>query len=163
MTRTAILGLIGLALASPALAKPNPAMPPQVRGIWMDDNAQGRRQCQSYLAAMRKDGGDASGPLVGAEVITARSLHSYAEYGEGNFYEPRRIAALGKQKWRVDAALGLDGMPEDGEAGRATFTLSIEGGKLLVRMESINAKPASGSAVQRYFRCAAVPPGMYAG
>jgi hypothetical protein len=160
MVRFAVAGIVALALAGPVAAKTAPTMPIQVRGIWMTDNAEGRSQCQRYLKAVRTDNGEASPNLVGSEVISAKGLHSYAEYGEGNFYAPTRITILGRQTWRVNTALGIDGPPEPKESGRAVFTLSIIGGKLAFRMESVNNKPVSGKTKRQYFRCADVPKGL---
>lgn len=164
MLRKAMICLTGLALAGPALASaPAPQMPAQMRGIWMVANAAGKDQCNAYLAELRRPRSDARSKLVGSEVISARGLHSYAEYGEGNFYWAERIVALGKGKWRVHALLGLDGPPEPGAAGKAVLVFNLEGAKLAYRIESIGGAASQGQSARRYFRCAAVPAGFYAG
>lgn len=159
-----ILGLIGLGVAGPAMGKAAPAaMPAPLRGIWMEDSGEGRQQCKAYLAEMRRPGGDAGSKLVGAEVITARGQHSYAEYGEGNFYTPQRVVALRKGKWRINARVGIDGPPEDGAAGTAVLTRALAGGKLDYKLNSMGGQPVDSWDEHRYFRCAPVPAGFYAG
>jgi hypothetical protein len=123
----------------------------------MTDDAEGRAQCKAYLAAMKSDGEDAYAQLPGAEVISGTMHHSYAEYGEGNFYQPKRIEMLGKNIWRINAAIGTDGSPEGQESGSADYKLSLIGQKLKWDMD------VDSWDRHVYFRCAAVPTGMYAG
>jgi hypothetical protein len=163
MVRFALAGIVALALAGPVLAKTAPTMPAQLRGIWMTDNAAGRTQCRDYLDPLRAKQGQAAQVLVGSLVITSQWLHGYAEYGEGNFYAPRRVTTLGQQRWRIDSALGIDGPPKASTRNSAVFTLSLVKGTLNVRLDSVNGEPGPTNAQERYFRCAAVPSGMYAG
>lgn len=163
MLRTTLVCLVGVALASSALAKaPAAQTPVQLRGIWMPDNLAGKRQCKAYLAELGKPNGDTASKLVGSQVISARGLHNYAEYGEGNFYWAERTIALGKGKWRIHSLLGLDGPPVPGEAAKAVLVFNLGGARLSYRIETIDGKPADRQAARRHFRCAAVPAGFYA-
>ena len=161
MLRFAVLMLAGLAGAGSAFAQNPVTVPVLLRGIWMQDNGAGHSQCRDYLSAVRKKDETARNHLVGAEVIGARGLHSYAEYGEGNFYRPLRVTALGKQSWRIKTLVGFDGPPEANSGGRATLALSVMAGKLRLKVETINGRPGNGSDNKRYFRCSSVPAGMY--
>jgi hypothetical protein len=158
---TAAFAIIGV-LAGPIAAARISLLPNAVQGIWMKDDSEGHGQCKAYMAAMQADSEDAHAQLVGAEVISANMLHSYAEYGEGNFYQPKRIEKLGKQTWRITAAVGIDGSPEGQDSGTAKFKLSLVRGKLKWDMESFDGKPVDSWDAHLYFRCSAVPTGMYA-
>ncbi|MBK7163653.1 MAG: hypothetical protein IPH79_14755 [Sphingomonadales bacterium] len=158
ITTALLFGLI----AGPVAAAKISLLPNAVQGIWMTDHGEGRAQCKAYLAAMQADNEDAYRQLVGAEVISANMLHSYAEYGEGNFYQPKRIEKLGKQVWRITSAVGIDGSPEGQDSGTAKFKLSLIRGKLKWDMESFDGKPVDSWDAHLYFRCSAVPNGMYA-
>ncbi|RDV06013.1 hypothetical protein DXH95_00735 [Sphingorhabdus pulchriflava] len=158
---TAAILMFG-SLAGPLAAARISLLPNAVQGIWMTDDGEGRAQCKAYLAAMQADNEDAYMQLVGAEVISANMLHSYAEYGEGNFYQPKRIEKLGKQVWRITAAVGIDGSPEGQDSGTAKFKLSLIRSKLKWDMESFDGKPVDSWDAHLYFRCTAVPTGMYA-
>lgn len=97
----ASLALAALALPA-AAARPN-EMPDALTGVWSDDDADGREQCALWRKdpVSRDDGYD---PLVGAVVITKGLIHSYAEYGEGNFYRIERVDAAGAGRCDVGGA-----------------------------------------------------------
>lgn len=160
--RTVAAALIFSLLATPVIAGKLPSLPASIQGIWLSDDAEGRAQCKSFLAAMSADNEDAYDKLVGALVIGDTVLHAYAEYGEGDFYQPKRIKKLGKKGWRISAAVGIDGSPEGENIGTSEFDLSLDAGKLQWDMVSFNRKPVDSWDEHVYFRCADVPVGMYA-
>lgn len=146
-------------LATPAIAK-FPSMPKELQGIWMDDNGEGRAQCSAYKAAKRTE--NAGNFLVGSEVISRKMLHSYSEYGEGNFYRIYQIKSVGKKSWAIKASLGIDQPPGDEDQMDTEMKLSLKNGKLTSRFVTIGGK-ASDETASVYFRCANVPAGMYGG
>lgn len=150
--------LLGVS-ATPVAAK-FPSMPKELQGIWMDDNGEGRAQCSAYKAEKGTEA--ARNYLVGSEVISRKMLHSYSEYGEGNFYRPDQIKSVGKKSWTVKATLGLDQPPGDENQADAEMKLSLKNGKLTSRFVAIGGK-ASDETASVYFRCADVPAGMYGG
>lgn len=147
------------ALPAQAIAPP-PPMPKALHGVWMIDNPAGRSQCTQYKAALKKNPSEAGNRLVGSEVIHRFGQHSYAEYGEGNFYTARVVTALGKGTWRVAARLGMEGPPDPTEpAASAVIHYALIGGKLVWKLEELNGKRVGSRPARRYFRCADVPRG----
>ncbi|QIG54546.1 hypothetical protein G6N82_10620 [Altererythrobacter sp. BO-6] len=138
------------------------AFPRQVQGIWYSDDAEGRARCKAFLGGLAADDGEAYNFLVGAEVIRAGMWHSYAEYGEGNFYEIRTLGKIGKRSWRVSTLTGIDTMPDPEFSAEATFRFRIDKGILTWVFESFDGTPVDSWDEQRLFRCAPVPEGMYA-
>lgn len=151
--------IVLLAVSNPADAKAmsKPAYPPAIHGIWFADDADGRGSCKAYLAAYRKQDGTARDFLVGAEVIGPNIWHSYAEYGEGNFYEIHRLTTLGPGSWRVAAFTGIDGLPEHGEAQTDPFRIGLKQGKLVRAFETVGTRPADNGGDASFFRCAGLP------
>lgn len=135
-----------------------PAYPQQLHGIWFDDDSAGFAQCRAYLEADKSDQDELSRHLVGAMVISRSMMHAYAEYGEGNFYELRKLEKQSRNSWRARVAVGIDTMPENSQPADKTFTLHIRGSKL-----TIASKPARldlGDSWQFYYklyRCADLP------
>lgn len=147
-------------LAAPAAAK-YPSMPKPLLGIWMTDDAKGRTQCEAYQAALGKGLDVASEQLVGAEIISRKLVHSYAEYGEGNFYQPTSLRSTGKQAWRLKTRVGFDQTPGGEHTGSAEFTLSLRAGKLVWVNLSYDGKPVDRREEITFSRCADVPAKLY--
>ncbi len=105
------------------------AMPVPLHGVWFPTGATFKADCTAYLVARPKTrGGDFFEKLVGAVLITPNQIHDVAEYGEGNFYRPVEVKALGRAKWQVKTALTLDVGPSQDEPGvPATLTISLKG------------------------------------
>lgn len=150
-------------VAAPAYAGGEPVtFPPALQGIWMTADEEGRAQCERYLAARAGDDDEHTyNQLVGAEVVSPAMLHSYSEYGEGNFYQPTRIVATGAQQWRVTADLGIDTWPDGDLAGIAELAVALDGDTLRWSLTSIDGEPVEMQVQDRYFRCAEVPADMY--
>lgn len=153
----AVMALLVASSPADAKSKSKLAYPPAIRGIWFADDAEGRDSCKAYLAAYRKLDGTARDFLVGAEVIGPEIWHSYAEYGEGNFYEIHRLTALSPGSWRVAAFTGIDGLPETGEARTDSFRIALKQGKLTRVFERVDIKPSDNSGEASFFRCAVLP------
>jgi hypothetical protein len=147
-------------LAAPAAAK-YPSMPKPLLGIWMTDDAKGRAQCDAYQAALGKGLETAQNHLVGAEVISRKVVHSYAEYGEGNFYQPTSLRSIGKQAWQLKTRVGFDAMPGGEHTGSAEFTLTLRAGKLVWVNLTYDGKPVDRKDEILLSRCADVPAELY--
>ena len=146
-------------IASPiAIAKLPSTSPVEIQGIWMADDEVGKGQCRKYLAAQNMNDVDATEYLVGSEVIRATRWHSYAEYGEGNSYEIKRVQPVDGTQWRLTSMAYIDN--EVGEL--AIFRVDIEGSKLFWVFESFGGVAVDSWDEHRYFRCASVPPELYA-
>jgi hypothetical protein len=154
--------LVGI-LATPAAAK-FPSMPKALQGIWFADNVDGRASCATYTAALKSGGLDAArNHLVGAEVISRKIVHSYAEYGEGNFYQPTSIRNRGKKAWTLKTRVGFDQMPGGEHTGSAEFKLSLRGEKLGWLNISYDGKPSDRTEELALRRCADAPAKLYGG
>lgn len=124
-------------IALPALAFAQRAqMPGDLTGVWSDNNEHGKTQCTAWRKNPREraDGYD---PLVGAVIIRKGLIHSYSEYGEGNFYKVTQVTPAGSQRWRVRSQLYIDTMPSDdppapGEEAplQVTDTMTLKAGTL---------------------------------
>jgi hypothetical protein len=150
-------------LSFPSEAKSGNALqyPMAIQGIWMNDDPSGRNQCAKFKATLAKDQDEARNFLVGSQVVENRFWHSYAEYGEGNVYFVRGLKLVGKQQWRATAAVGIDTFEELQEQPKAVFRFRLSTGKLIWAAESFGGKPERGQPERRFFRCAAVPKGLY--
>jgi hypothetical protein len=153
---------LSASLASPAAAK-YPSVPKELHGVWMNDDAAGQAQCRDYTAALGKGLDAARNYLVGAEVITRKIVHSYSEYGEGNFYQPTAIRSIGKQEWRLKTRVGFDQMPGGEHTGSAEFRLALRSGKLNWVNVSFDGEPSASQDSIALFRCAPIPAELYAG
>jgi hypothetical protein len=154
--------ILGICLPNPLVArsKASVSYPNVVQGVWMSDDEPGRAQCRQYLEAYSRDK-TTSDFLVGAEVITKKIWHSYAEYGEGNFYFPKSLRHISRNRWRASATIGIDTMVEIGEEQTSTFRFYLSAGKLIWVVETVAGKPVDSWDEHRYFRCAGVPSGFY--
>lgn len=136
----------------PADKRTKPAravIPKKLRGIWSENDADGKLQCERYKLATRdardKENDELSNSLVGSLVITRHMIHDYAEYGEGNFYAIERISRTRGDKWKVTAQIGIDTFPSDEDARDiVAFELSLSSNLLYWKEEE---------APSSYFRC----------
>lgn len=135
-----------------------PVYPRELQGIWFTDDPGGHTQCRAFLSANKKNGNASFDLLTGSQVISSSLWHSVAEYGEGNFYQLRRISKVGAQVWRMEADVGIDSYPEGLESQRAMFEVKIAKRRLLWWQNSLNDQ--SGDKQRRFFRCTAVPEGF---
>lgn len=152
----AVLALVFVFTATRAQA--GGQYPDAVQGVWMADDADGRAQCERYRAVAGVEGDDRINQLVGAEVVSPQAWHSFAEYGEGNFYFIRDTAKIGPQAWRFTAAVGIDTAVDDGDLSQATFRARIEGRQMIWVFESFDGTPVDSWDEQRLFRCAPLSP-----
>lgn len=137
-----------------------PTLPSSLLGIWYENNADGKRSCKAYRKIKSSNDSDAvSDSLVGSLVITAKLVHAYSEYGEGNFYAVKKVTKSGNHGWKVDTLLYIDTMPSGEEygSGAETLNLLVESGVLVVTFEGWKDERNS----QRYFRCSEVSKGMH--
>jgi hypothetical protein len=95
--------------------------------------------------------------LLGGLIITKHLVHSYAEYGEGNFYAIKRVVDLGNRSWEVDALIGIDALPSEGDA-EGTFRFAVDSG--LLSMNRLNVAEG-GAYASGLFRCGEVLDGLY--
>ena len=140
--------------ASPA-ATVTDALPVQLHGVWMTDDAEGRGQCQRYRAVPTPPADPDQLPyaMLGSLVVTPGLLHEYAEYGEGNFYQVRSVHLQGPGVWRVEAAFGADTLPSDDDPAAQVdgYQLELDQGRLRFTGWAPAGDPgARGSA---YVRC----------
>lgn len=148
-------------VAAPAIAK-YPSLPKELQGVWFADDAEGRVQCAAYNAGLEAGGLDAArNHLVGAEVISRKVVHSYAEYGEGNFYQPTSVRSAGKQSWTLKTRVGFDQMPGGEHTGSAEFKLSLRSGKLVWLNLTFDGEPSDRTEEIVLRRCANVPAKLY--
>lgn len=160
----AVTGLAAIAMApfpSSAAAQGSVQFAEELRGIWFSDDDEGVERCAAYRKTMAADDGDASTYLVGAEVVSPDRWHSYADYGEGNFYAPLKAEKTGAGSWRYAVAVGIDADPFGEDGGSANFRASLADGKLTWVIEDFGGVPVDSWDEHRYFKCASVPDGMY--
>jgi hypothetical protein len=124
-------------------------MPKKLRGIWSDNNADGKSQCERYRLATRRgrtdEDDELSNSLVGSLVITRHMIHAYSDYGEGNFYAIKQVSRMQGDKWNVTAQLGIDFLPYDEVAeDMVALELHLSSGLLYWKDEDVSS---------RYFRC----------
>lgn len=154
--RWASAPLLLAALAAPLAAMAQKtAMPAELIGMWSDDTEEGRAQCADYRRNPRPDA-DGYDPLVGSVLIRNGLIHSYSDYGEGNFYRIVRLAPAGPKSWRVISRLYLDTMPSEGpvppggdEPIEMADTLTLKGGLLVWE--------SSDADTRTLFRCGNLP------
>lgn len=151
---TPVIALAALTLPAVATAQ-QARMPAELIGIWSNDDEEGRAQCADYRKDpfARDDGYD---PLVGAVVIRKGLIHSYSEYGEGNFYKVEQVSPSGAKRWRIRSRLYLDTRPPDrpvrsgdDESTPVTDTLTLEGATL--------SWEAPEEETRTLFRCGGLP------
>lgn len=119
-------------------------LPSALRGVWMADTAAGRGQCRRYLAAMQAGQRDRAGEqLVGATLISARVVHSYAEYGEGNFAAVQSLAATGTGRWRANVQVGFDAMPTAETQVPGRYQFRLRGKRLAMTVQTGDDRAAS--------------------
>jgi hypothetical protein len=143
---TALFAGCGLgALPGAAQAEvPEPlAVPDALHGLWVSDDADGRAQCTGYraLADSWESGGSA---MVGMLVVTPTYMQTFAEYGEGNFYQIQQLSPLQSDRWKITAWVGIDELPEPGEAARVEMQLQRQGKRLSVEISGRDYHHATG-------------------
>ncbi len=149
------------ASAAPDLERQLATLPAELIGVWSNDHADGRAQCDRYRALPVDIGesDDGSISLIGSVVITPRMIHQYSEYGEGNFNAVRTIETLGPGDWTVAVQVGIDTVPTDqDQSGTNTYRLKLRQGRLSLKSEA----PAEGRA-SVYFRCGDIRRDVYQG
>lgn len=135
-------------------------LPSSLFGIWYENNADGKRSCKAYIKIKSSKDTDAvSASLVGSLIITAKLVHDYSDYGEGDFYAVKNVAKLGSHGWKVNTLVSVDTMPSDNgyDSGAETLNLVVESGVLVVTIEGWKDQRNS----QGYFRCSEVSKGMH--
>ncbi|MCL1634995.1 hypothetical protein M2650_10180 [Luteimonas sp. SX5] len=92
-------------------------VPKKLHGVWSDNDAEGKIQCDRYKLASKRPRNDNDDELsismVGSLVITKHMIHAYSEYGEGNFYAVRKVSKIGKSKWVIASLVGIDTYPSE--------------------------------------------------
>jgi len=129
-------------------------------GAWHRNDHDGRRDCKAYREIKSaSDVTEETRGLVGALMITSHLVHAYSEYGEGNFYLVKRVVGLGNQRWNVDALVGIDSMPAEGNDDyKGMFRFSVASG--LLSMNEVGT-PVGTAPAAVFFRCGKVLRGMY--
>lgn len=143
--------------ASSAAALSIHAYPSDLQGIWFSDERDGRTQCRAYLTASKSNDDSAFDLLVGSEIISGDLWHSFAEYGEGNFYKLRQLKKIGAQSWKVEADVGIDSYPDPLENQRAKFEVKTAKRRLLWTENSLGNRSELKGKARRFFRCSSVP------
>ena len=143
--------------ASSAAALSVNVYPRDLQGIWFSDERDGRTQCRAYLTAFKSNDDSAFDLLVGSEVISGDLWHSFAEYGEGNYYKLRQLKKIGAQIWQVEADVGIDSYPDPQESRRAQFEVKIAKRRLLWTENSLDYRSELKRKARRFFLCSSVP------
>ena len=134
-------------------------LPAVLHGVWYQDDAAGRAQCDRYRALPENIGETDDGwiSLVASVVITPRLVHEYSEYGEGNFNAVRDVESVGDGSWRVKVEVGIDYMPaDDADTGVEAYLLELKQGRLGWSPYEVTRGHASS-----YFRCGDVRTDLY--
>jgi hypothetical protein len=100
-------------------------------------------------------------PGLSCQVVSGNIWHSYSEYGEGNFYALRSLTTLGKQHWRVFAAIGIDEIPDSGSNQIVAFDIQIRKEKLIWHLDPEGDGVRSVIRKDRLARCSSVPKRAY--
>ncbi|TCZ86024.1 hypothetical protein [Lysobacter sp. N42] len=137
--------LLACALADVAIgAPPAPAVvyPPELRGAWFTDDAEGRAGCAAHRRRPTPRNEHDWGRIVGAIMIGGDVAHHVSDYGEGAFYIPTSVVPLGAGWWRIESRVGIDGEPDPQEPPTVS-ELRLEQGRLQWRDagESGHARP----------------------
>lgn len=152
--------IAGHALALAAIASPVAAnaqergMPAELIGVWSNDDGEGKKQCAAYRAnpIPRQDGYD---PQVGSVIITKALIHSYAEYGEGNFYKVDSVSRTGAKRWLVRSYLYLDVLPPDGPPKADPESAAYTGDTLTLKGKTL-IWTGPEAETRTLFRCASL-------
>ena len=136
------------------------AMPDALIGVWHRNDRDGRLDCEAYRKIKSADDiTEETSGLVGGLMITSHLVHAYSDYGEGDFYLVKRVVDLGNQQWEVDALVGVNSMPSDGEDGlKGAFRFVVASGLLSMNETGMTSGIAQTT---EYFRCGKVLDGMY--
>lgn len=143
--------------ASSAAALSVHVYPRDLQGIWFGDKRDGRTQCRAYLTASKSNDDSAFDLLVGSEIISGDLWHSFAEYGEGNFYKLRQLKKIGAKSWQLEADVGIDSYPDPLENRRAKFEVKIAKRRLLWTENSLDYRSELKGKARRFFLCSSVP------
>jgi hypothetical protein len=130
-------------------------MPKPLLGVWHENTEEGRRQCERYryLGQQRGPIDEAPDPLVGAVVITDQMVHTYAEYGEGDFFSIQDVKRLSRGEWRVRSFVYIDTMPADDEIGAESIDrFSLQNGTLHLTADVQDKR----TQTEMLFRCGSV-------
>lgn len=136
-------------------------IPKKLRGIWSDNDADGKLKCEQYRLAIRHDrkdeGDELSNSLVGSLVITRHMIHAYAEYGEGDFYLIKNVTPTGRDEWKIDSHVYVDTFPsEEDEGDEEMFTFRLDLTSKLLFWRNYDSKKIHEIANDEspgFFRC----------
>lgn len=140
-------------------------LPAELLGVWHADDEEGRAACARYRALPATlpeetfDVGDVPhwATMVGAMVVTPRLMHSYAEYGEGNFYEIVKVSSTGTNAWMLKARVGIDVIPDADDAlVTETILVKLEGDRMRLAWPDDPREQSETS-----FRCGDVRSDLY--
>jgi hypothetical protein len=158
----AIAVTAGIVVSAAWASDTKPRFPRTLQGIWYDDDRAGHVQCQGYKKAEQANDHAVSGLLVGAVLINDSIMHSYSEYGEGNFYELRRLKKTDRNIWIAGVAIGIDTLPKATQGEDDILTLQLTKATLTVKTKSdFRDLKDSWSLDYKLRRCADVPVGFY--
>ena len=133
------------------------AMPEALIGVWHRNDSDGRQACEAYRKiTSANDIDEESNALLGGLIITKHLVHSYAEYGEGDFYAIKRVVDLDNRSWEVDALIGIDTLPSEGDA-EGTFRFAVDSGLLSMNRTDV---AEGGAYASGFFRCGEVLDGL---
>jgi hypothetical protein len=145
-------GAMGMAHAAAQLPGP-PAVPAPLHGLWVSDDPEGQAQCDRYrvLADPWEHAGSA---MVGMLLVRPGYLHEFSEYGEGTFYQLQQLRLRAPGRWQATAWLGIDQLPEPGDASPVDLRFLLEGKRLTVETDGRDYRD-----VKRWRYCTARLPG----
>jgi hypothetical protein len=132
-------------------------MPKPLLGVWHENSVEGRRQCERYrrLGPKQQPVDEAADPLVGAVVITDQMVHTYSEYGEGDFFSIQNVQLLSRGEWRVRSLVYIDTMPTDDQLGSESIDrFSLHKGTL--RWTRDDQSDHERAKLSGFFRCGPV-------
>jgi hypothetical protein len=162
LSAMATIATVALAASTAIAADKWPSYPRALQGIWFGHNAEGNYQCQAYKRADKTNGDEVSGLLVGAVLISDSMMHGYSEYGEGNFYELRRLEKTKRSSWHITVAIGIDSVPEPTQRADDIFTLQLTKTVLIVKTKTHLLNLMDSRKVDyKLRRCIDVPVGFY--
>lgn len=129
---TALFAGCGLGMAHAAAQVPEPvAVPESLHGLWVSDDRDGQAQCDHYRALTDPWENEGSA-MVGMLVVRSDYLHEFSEYGEGTFYQFQQLGQHSPGRWQASAWIGIDQLPEPGEAPPVELRLQLDGKQLRV-------------------------------
>lgn len=137
------------------------AIPERLIGVWSDNDANGKLQCDQYklMIKHRRNDDELSNSLVGSLLITRHLIHAYSEYGEGNFYAVKKISQIGRSKWLITSQVSVDTLPSE-EIVEELFTFQLDLDSAVLYWRNYDDKEPPEIAQDKspgFFKCGQLP------